>query len=41
MVFDLDAYGGKATNTKALGRRRNFNDFVGVDLISVPLLLSA
>jgi hypothetical protein len=35
------AYGGEATNAKALGRRRNFDDFVGVVVVSISLFLSA
>lgn len=34
-------YGGKATNAKVLRRRRNFDDFVRVVIISVSLFLSA
>lgn len=36
-------YGGKATNAEILGRRRNFDDFIGIGvvIISVFLFLSA
>ena len=34
-------YGGEATNAKVLGRRRNFDDFIGVMVISVSLFLPA
>lgn len=34
-------YRGEATNAKVLGRRRNFDDFIRVVVISVSLFLSA
>ena len=34
-------YRGEATNAKVLGRRRNFDDFIRVVVVSVSLFLSA
>ena len=34
-------YRGEATNAKVLGRRRNFDDFIRVVIVSVSLFLSA